>query len=237
MSTQRKQEWFDEDDFWQDMFPFMFPEWRMEEAAGQVDMILALAEPPGESALDLCCGPGRCSVALAQRGYTVSGVDRTRYLLDQARARAAAAQVEVEWVQQDMRDFQRPEAFDLVLSMFTSFGYFDDKEEDVQVLANILTCLKPDGAFVIDVMSKERLARIFQPTITDQLDDGTLLVQRHEIFDDWSRIRNEWILIRAGRARHYHFHHSVYSGQELRQLMERVGFVQVNLYGSLAGEA
>jgi SAM-dependent methyltransferase len=217
------------------MFPFMFQERRVEEAAGQVEMALALAQPPGKSALDLCCGPGRCSIALAQRGFTVTGVDRTRYLLDQARTRAAAAQVEVEWIQQDMRDFLRPEAFDLVLSMFTSFGYFDDKEEDVQVLANILACLKPGGALVIDVMSKERLARIFQPTITEQLDDGTLLVQRHAIFDDWTRIRNEWILIREGQARHYHFYHTVYSGQELRQLMEGVGFVQVRLYGSLAG--
>ena len=53
----------------------------------------------GKSALDLCCGPGRCSIALAQRGFTVTGVDRTRYLLDKARKRAVAhALVIPNWV-------------------------------------------------------------------------------------------------------------------------------------------
>jgi hypothetical protein len=61
------------------------------------------------------------------------------------------------------------------------------------------------------------------------------LVQRGEIFDDWTRIRAEWILIRRGRARTFAFHHTVYSGQELRERMEKAGFVDVRLYGDLDG--
>ena len=236
MAPKRKKEWFDEDSFWRDLYPFMFPPTRFEEAPEQVDRALALAKPPGNRALDLCCGPGRCSIALAQRGFSVTGVDRTKYLLDKARTRARRAKAKVEWVQSDMRDFVRPGAFDLVLSMFTSFGYFDDKKDDLLVLRNIVASLGAGGACLIELMGKERLARIFQPTSCDMLADGTKLVQRHEIFDDWTRIRNEWILIRKGRARSFLFHHTIYSGEELRDRMAAAGFADVKLYVNLAGD-
>jgi SAM-dependent methyltransferase len=236
MTTRRKKEWFDDDSFWADLYPFMFREERFALAVEQVEQILALTQPQGTSVLDLACGPGRHAVALAQRGFSVTGVDRTRYLLDKARARARAAHVKVKWVLQDMRDFVRQDAFDLVVNMFTAFGYFDEKCEDMTVLANVLACLHPGGVFLIDVMSKERLARILQPTTSESLPDGTTLVQRHEIFDDWTRIRNEWLLIRGGRVKTFRFHHTLYSGQELRERMELAGFVGVRLYGNLAGD-
>ena len=125
MKTSRKKEWFDDETFWKEFYDFMFDEKRFVDAVEQVDKALNLTEPRGKSALDLCCGPGRCAVVLAQRRFRVTGVDKTKYLLGKARQRAKAAGVEVEWVQQDMRDFIRPDSFDLVISMFTSFGYFD----------------------------------------------------------------------------------------------------------------
>jgi SAM-dependent methyltransferase len=236
MSARRKREWFDNDSFWRDLYPFMFPEKRFADAALEVDKAITLAAPKGKSVLDLCCGPGRCSVALANRGFAVTGVDKTAYLLDKAKARARAAKVKIEWVQADMRDFVRPESFDFVLSMFTSFGYFDNKQEDVTVLKNILASLRPSGKCLIDVIGKERLAKIYQPTNADVETDGTILVQRREAFDDWTRMRNEWILIRKGRAKSFRFHHTIYSGQELRDQMAGAGFVDVRLYGNLDGD-
>jgi hypothetical protein len=68
------------------------------------------------------------------------------------------------------------------------------------------------------------------------LTDGSLLVQRHEIFDDWRRIRNEWLMIRGGSVKSFTFHHTIYSGQELRDRLEQVGFTGVTLCGSLNGD-
>lgn len=235
MKGDRKRDWFDDDSFWRGVYPFVFPEKRMAAARQEMSQALRLTKPRGKSVLDLCCGPGRCSIALARRGYSVTGVDRTRYFLERARRNARAAKVRIEWVLEDMRDFVRPGAFDLVLNMFTSFGYFDDKREDLVVLANMFTNLRPGGVCLIDVLGKECLARIYQPTTSEALSDGSLLVQRHEIFDGWTRIRNVWILIRKGKARNFAFHHSVYSGQELRDRMEKTGFVDVRLYGDLDG--
>jgi len=232
----RRKEWFDDDSFWSDLYPLMFPESRIAAAAGEMRDLLKLVKPRGKTVLDLCCGPGRCSVALSRRGCQVTGVDRTRFLLRKARARAKAARARVEWVTSDMRDFTRPETFDLALSMFTSFGYFDDKNDDRLVLRNVLASLRPGGAFVIETMGKERLAKIFLPTTSERLPGGAILIQRHEIIDSWTRIRNEWILIREGRAKTWRFHHTIYSGQELQDRMEAAGFADVRLYGSLTGE-
>jgi SAM-dependent methyltransferase len=236
-TAKRKKEWFDDDSFWRELYPFMFPEKRVADADEQVAKALALTKPPGKSVLDLCCGPGRCSIALAKKGFRVTGVDKTTYLLNKARAKAKAARVNIEWVREDMRDFVRPASFALVLSMFTSFGYFDDRQDDMTVLQNMFTSLQPGGACLIEVLGKERLAKILQPTISTVLPGGTLMVERHEIFDDWTRVRNEWLLIRGGRAKSFNFHHTIYSGQELRDRMERVGFVAVKLHGNLDGDA
>lgn len=234
--ARRVREWFDDDAFWRELYPFMFPEKRFTDTPDQIEMVLALTRPAGMVALDLCCGPGRCSVALAKKGFAVTGVDRTRLLLNKARARARAAKTRVEWVESDMRDFVRPGAFDLALSMFTSFGYFDDKAEDIQVLRNVFSSLRPSGVFLIDVMGKERIAKIFQPTMSERLADGTILVQRHAVFDDWSRMQNEWVLLRKGKATTFKFHFTIYSGQELKDRLEQVGFADVRLYGSLQGD-
>ena len=120
--------------------------------------------------------------------------------------------------------------------MFTSFGYFDNKREDIAVLENMFASLRSGGACLIDVKGKECLARILQPTTSDIMPNGARLVQRHEIFDDWTRVRNEWILIHKGRSKSFTFHHTIYSGQELRDRLESVGFRDVTLYGSLDGE-
>ncbi|MCC6739521.1 MAG: class I SAM-dependent methyltransferase [Planctomycetia bacterium] len=233
----RRREWFDDERFWRDTYDFMFPPERFEAAPAEVSALLKLAKPRGKAVLDLCSGPGRASVELAKRGYRVTGVDRTRFLMGKARARAKAARVKVEWVESDMRDFARPAAFDLALSLFTSFGYFDDKSEDLLVLRNVFASLRPGGVFVIERTGKERLARIFQPTTSQRVPDGGWLVERHEIFDDWTRIRNEWVVIRGGKSRIFRFHHTLYSGQELRDRLEAAGFADVKLYGSLAGDA
>lgn len=236
MSPKRKREWFDDDAFWRDLYPSLFPKSRVAAATPDSAKVLRLVRPRGRAVLDLCCGPGRFAIALAKRKYAVTGVDRTRYFLSKARAKARAAGVRIEWVRQDMRDFVRPDAFDLALSMFTSFGYFDDKDEDLRVLARVLESLRPGGAFVIETIGKERLARIFAPAVVELLPNDSLILQRHEVFDDWTRMRNHWTLIRGSRAKTYTFHHTLFSGQELRTRMEQVGFVDVRLYGSLDGE-
>src|SRR5579864_1637034 len=139
-------EWFENEEFWRELYPYMFPPERFAAADDQVAQVIALTGVPvGQSSglpnspivLDLCCGPGRHAVAFAQRGFDVTGVDRSQFMLDRARERAAEAGVQVEWIAEDMHRFRRPEAFDLACSLFTSFGYFKQEEDNLQVLRNV----------------------------------------------------------------------------------------------------
>ena len=229
-------EWYEDESFWKATYPFLFSEARFDAAETHVENILNLVGLDSGPVLDLCCGPGRSAIPLAQRGFQVTAVDRSPFLLGKAKARAAHENLNIEWIESDMREFQRPDAFDLVLNLNTSFGYFDDKDEDIGVLSRILANLKPGGRLVMDLMGKEKLARIFQPTTSEKLEDGTLLVQRHEIFDEWTRVWNEWIIIKGSEVRTFEFHHTIYSGQELKDRLIAVGFGDVKLYGSFDGE-
>src|SRR5438477_7484485 len=103
-------EWFEDESFWIEMYPYMFPEERFNIAEEQVEKALALTGLQPGTVLDLCCGPGRHSVALAARGIKVTAVDRTEFLLNKARQRAAEMNAEIEFVLSDMRHFLRPGA-------------------------------------------------------------------------------------------------------------------------------
>jgi SAM-dependent methyltransferase len=227
-------EWFADEDFWRETYSFMFPEARLAAGPSEVEQIIALAGCNAGHVLDLACGPGRHSVAFGRRGFRVTGVDRSPFLLERARAHALNAGADVEWIQSDMRDFRRPHAFDLAICLFTSFGFFREDGENQRVLANVAASLKPGGVFVLDVLGKEVLARKFTATTSRDLPDG-VIVHRHQIVDDWTRVRNEWILLREGAPRTFRFSHWLYSARELGDMLRRAGFMQPRVYGDLTG--
>jgi len=228
-------EWFDDKNFWKKLYPFLFAPEQFEKAQEEVEKILCLTSFRGDSVLDLCCGPGRHAILMAKRGLSVTGVDKSPFLLRKARERARKENIRVKWKQQDMRHFLLPESFDLILSMFTSFGYFDTQEDDEKVLSNVFQSLKSQGTFIVDVVGKEILAKIYQPIHAKDLPDGSLLVERHEIVEDWSRIKNEWIVVKEETVYRFKFDLRVYSGQELKERLVEAGFSEVHLYGDLDG--
>jgi SAM-dependent methyltransferase len=230
-------EWFADESIWKDLYPFTFPESAFAVGDEQVEKIVRLTGVGRGKVLDLCCGPGRHTMALAKRGFAVTAVDRTRFLLEHARARVAQANLSVEFVLEDMRRFSRPATFDLIINLFTSFGYFEDQADDFRVLELVRENLRPSGVFVLEMVSKERLAREFQATTSRELPNGDVLFERHEIVDDWTRVRNRWTLTRAGDTRTLEFTHRIYSGQEMKDLLTKAGLAGARVYGDLDGNS
>lgn len=228
-------EWSLDSSFWQDMYPAMFTPNRLAASDAEVAAVLALTGVSSGSVLDMCCGAGRHALRFAARGFAVTGVDGTPYLLDQAREAAALAELPVEWVRADMRSFVREGAFDLSVNMFMSFGYSDDRADDLLSLQNIHRSLKAGGTFVLDVVGKEVMARIYQPVVSSRLSDGTLIVRSHRVDEDWSRIHNEWLVIKGDQMTRRRFSFTVYSGVEMRELLIKAGFAQVDLFGTMQG--
>jgi SAM-dependent methyltransferase len=228
--------WHEDDDFWELMAPFMFQEQRMVGAVAEVDQVLALlGVEPEASILDLGCGPGRHTLELARRGFTVTGVDRTAAFLQKARRKANRDNLSVEFVLEDMRRFRRAGAFDGALSLFTSFGYFEDPAENLKVLANIQRSLKEGGSLIIEVMGKEVLARIFQEKGWDEVDGAYFLLERR-VSKNWNWMENRWILLQDQIQREFCVTHWLYSAAELSALLKESGFKEIEIFGTLDGD-
>ncbi len=135
-----------------------------------------------------------------------------------------------------MRRFDRPEQFDLVINLFSSFGYFDDPDDDETVARNFLRALRPGGTLVMDLFAREVLARVFSERHWEQLDDGGLLLEERTILNHWTRSRTRWIYIRDGVQHEHTFELRVYAADQLMNLLSAVGFVDVRAYGGLSGE-
>lgn len=228
-------QWYEDESLWNSFYDCLFTPESFEQAEREVAAICRLTGISAGAALDLGAGPGRHSLALARRGFRVTAVDLSEFLIARGRQRAEADGLDVEWVRADMREFQREEAFDLAVSMMTSFGYFEDPADDVQVLENVCASLAPGGVFVLDMAAKEWICRNVQPVHLREFDDGRLLVERPVLTENLTWIENEWILVDGDRAVRHHWGHRMYSGQELADRLFAAGFEEVSLYGNLDG--
>jgi len=131
------------------------------EAEGFVASLMKVLDLPVPSnLLDLACGKGRHSIFLHSLGHKVLGVDLS------ANSISLAKPFEEEGLRfrtGDMRQAQGNEEFDLVLNLFTSFGYFGSEEENLKVLTAIKTSLKPGGLLLVDFMNTARVVQNLVP--------------------------------------------------------------------------
>ncbi len=228
--------WYEDDGFWTTFYPAMYHDARWQVAGEEVEGVVGLLGlEPGARVLDVCCGPGRHALALARQGLRVTGVDRTVPYLEIGRERAASEGLEVEFVQEDVRGFQREGAFDAAVSLYTSFGYFEDPAEDQRVLRNLCQSLRPGGKLLMDMSGKEVLARVFQKQSWLELEDGTLFLVERTLQGGWEQIENRWVLVRNGKRHEQRFTVRIYSGVELKAMMLAAGFDTVEVYGTLEG--
>ncbi len=235
MKTAKKQLWYEQDGFWKTFAPVLFNNERMLSAGQEVEQIVSLLKlQTGESICDLCCGVGRHSLELGHLGFCVTGVDRTGLYIEEAKKKADERELNICFVQDDMRSFCKPNAFDAVINIFTSFGYFEEAADDKLVLQNIYKSLKEDGRFLIDIIGKEVLARIFQEKRWYE-EDGVIVLEEAKLNEDWSSIENRWIIISDDRRDEFRFTLRLYSAAQLSELLKSCGFGKVEIYGDLSG--
>ncbi len=207
-----------------------------EATQQQVDGIVRyLGLRPGATVLDLACGYGRITIPLAQRGFQVTGLDLSETLLGQARIAASEAGIEVTWHRGDMRDIPWTGAFDAVINIFSSFGYFTSEEENRRVLEGVARTLKPGGRFLIDVINRDW--RVRQSLQRYWFEAGDLIV----LADPWldpvaGRAGETWRWLEGGEWQSLEFDARLYTATELRSLIEAAGLRWSAVYGGWNGE-
>lgn len=218
------QPWHDDPRFWKMTAPFMFDEKRWKQTSVQVAKFIKLLHmKKGMKVLDLCCGPGRVSLELARRGYDVTGVDHMEFHLREARKRARKEKLRCTFVREDMRTFRLLNAFDVVLNIFTSFGYFKDQRQNQRVLGNIYASLKPGGRLLMEIMSREGLKKIFVPRGWEER-NGTFFLEERCPKKNWPWMQNRWIMIKRGHVHEFALSHYLYSAKELSSMLRGAGF-------------
>ncbi len=228
-----KRPWFET--IFDERYPELFAplEGNAEEEVEDIARLLALR--PGAAIEDLGCGRGRHAIPLARRGYAVTGVDLSDKMLRLARIRSEKSGVLVEWVREDMRTFRRPGAFEACLSLFTSFGFFSDGENQ-KVLDNIGQSLKPGGRLLLDLRNAGKgLSRLDDLDETREIVSGTLRMSMR--YDHATRrARAEHVLTRRDGIRiSSAFDVRIYSGEELSGMIGNAGMRVTDIFGSLSG--
>ncbi|MDR0561801.1 MAG: class I SAM-dependent methyltransferase [Spirochaetaceae bacterium] len=240
-----KEEWFNEEYLWQQFAPIMFDAKHWEEVPSVADGITRLADlnlygerpisAPGPRLLDLCCGFGRVSLELARREFLVTGVDITQAYLQTAREDGEYEHLAVEWVRSDIRSFKRPNFFDVIINIYISFGYFENPEDDRQVVQNVFDSLKPGGTFIMETLGKEIAARNFVEREWFPKAGFTVLTE-YAALDSWSTLKNRWLLFKDGKQIiERTFTQRLYAASELRRLLLDAGFASVEVYGDWNG--
>ncbi len=109
--------------------------------------------PENAKVLDLACGKGRHSVYLSKLGYDVTGADLSVNSINEAKKQEKN---NLRFVVHDMRE-PFDEKFDAVFNLFTSFGYFDEDQDNILTLKAIKESLSEYGFAVLDFMNVEKI--------------------------------------------------------------------------------
>jgi SAM-dependent methyltransferase len=214
----------------------LYDDYLAERTPVEIDRLeVLLALRPPRRILDLPCGQGRHAIELARRGYDVTGVDLSPFLLKVAEERARADGVRVHWLVGDMRQPVAGERFDVVLNLFTSLGYFADEADDRKVVDAAAAMLEPGGRFLLEVINGERLMARFQER--EWFTVGQAAVVERRSLDRTARrmVVERTVTTRDDTEVNLHAIR-LYNGGDVSAILRSAGFGRVDLYGDWSGE-
>lgn len=181
---------------------------------------------PGMRVLDAPCGHGRIANRLAALGADVTGLDITPAFLDQARSDAAERQLDVAYVEGDLRAMPFQDRFQVAVSWFTSFGYWDD-DGCRSVLREYARVLEPGGLLLMEMQNRDRLLRHLLPATVQQAGDD-FMIDRHSFDPAANRIHTDRTFVVGGERRHTEYAIRLFTPTELADWLRGAGFAEVD---------
>lgn len=221
MTTERWWETFFDDDYvtiWSAAASF---ERTAEDAEGIEHLLQGVT---GGQVLDVACGFGRIAGPLHQRGFQVTGIDASADQLRLARHRNPGP----TYLQHDMRE---PPAgpYDAVLNVYSSFGYFADRSDDIAALHAWYAVLRPGGVLLMDLFHRDAAAHAFG--------GGDAVIERGPTREtgvtDWVTGYRTATITYGDISKTFRVR--LYTPTELVDELQAVRFTTVDVYGDLRG--
>lgn len=204
-----------------------------KDAECHINFILSKINLPSKaSILDLACGSGRHSILLAKEGYNVTGVDLSDKLLSEAIKNSKAENLVIEFIKSDIRDIHIEKKFNLILNLFTSFGYFETDEENLLIFKKSFEFLLDNGYFVFDYFNKDYLEKNLVLFSKEENDNYTIIQERKIVNQ---RVIKKITIQRNGTTENYYESVKLYDANFLTQKLKEIGFEIVNLFGDFFG--
>ena len=214
-------------------------------SAREVEQVLKRSKSrPPLKVLDLACGTGRHAIILAERGFSVTGLDYSKPFLSAARASARSTKQKIRFLHGDMRDLRRHFAakeFDLVVSLYNSFGYFSSRSDDMKMLRAVQLVLKPGGIFVINTLNRDGVVKRLVKPISrgDEQFPKVFVIDAARYDADKRQVFAGWTIVDARRSKtrifRKSFRQNVYSHAELKRMLRSAGFRIETSWGMLHG--
>ncbi len=191
--------------------------------------------------LDLCCGQGRHSIELANKGFkNIFGLDRSRYLIQKAKSNAKKCGVSCKFREGDARKLPyNPDTFNFVLILGNSFGYFESINDDLQVLKEVFRVLKPWGKILIDITDGEFIRENFQSRSWEWIDKNYFVCRERSLSLDKQKLISREVInhVNKGVLVDQFYAERLYSKERISELLEKVGFSDINFHGSITPES
>lgn len=199
------------------------------EAENFISKLVSYLEIPENSEIiDLACGKGRHSIFLNELGYSVLGLDLSEESIAHNKQFEKLEIPYLKFEVHDMRESIDHHPVDVVVNLFTSFGYFESDEEDNAVFKSVYIALKPEGILVLDFLNEKYVKNTLVPE--QQIDRGEIK------FNISKRIEGNHVIkdIRfsdQGKEHHYFEQVKLHSYEEIAEFAQRNKFSVKNVFG------
>lgn len=229
MHLEQKEEWFAT---WFDSpyYHVLYDHRNDSEAEDFLNLLVKTLDlVPGSHVLDLACGAGRHARVLAQHQLQVQGCDLSANSIQTAKA------YEAENLQFFVHDMRQPltDEYQTIFNLFTSFGYFDNLDDNLQVLRCIYNALATNGLLVLDFMNTAKIVQDLKPRQEIIKGNITFHIQRQVVN---GRIVKTIAFEDQGKS--YFFQEKVQAlyVEQFQELFEKAGFQLEKVYGNYALE-
>ncbi|MBU0473029.1 MAG: class I SAM-dependent methyltransferase [Bacteroidetes bacterium] len=184
--------------------------------------------PPNANILDAACGNGRHSNNFSQLGYNVVGFDLSKSLLKVAQKNKLINNSKINYLCSDIRLIPLKTSFDLILNLFTSFGYFESDEDNFSLVKFASTHLSENGYFILDYLNPNYVINNLVKSSQKNINNMKIIENRKIINN---RVEKE-IVISDSKNKH-RFLESVrlYSLNEILSVFTKYGFNIVETFG------
>ena len=200
-----------------------------QEARGFLEVLLQKIAPEKNcNILDLACGKGRHSIFLHESGFRVTGIDLSQESIAIARNHEKDG---LKFDVMDMRTFKFNQPFDCILNLFTSFGYFQDMEDNLEVLKRVKENLVPGGIFVLDYFNSSSVISGLPAEMSKSC--GSISFQTRKFIED-KKVVKEILVNDQNQKFTFQERVQLLTSTEIKEMLNLSGLTPLACYGNYA---